>query len=53
MTLLDALDDPALFAPHFPRPSWDAWRAFLAALYALPMTAADLASAGPCAHSRP
>jgi hypothetical protein len=33
-TLLDALNDPALFAPCFPAPSWTAWRAFCAALVA-------------------
>ena len=38
MTLLDALDDPALFAPAFPRPHWNAWRAFCAALYGLDMS---------------
>ena len=44
MTILDALDDPNLFAPFFqPAESWVAWRAALAATYALPMTAAELA----------
>jgi hypothetical protein len=38
MTLLEALDDPAVFAPHFPSPAWDRWRTFARALYALPMT---------------
>jgi hypothetical protein len=37
MTILEALDDPELFAPHFPGASWGAWRAFLAAIFALPM----------------
>src|SRR5262249_13589296 len=41
MTLLDALDDPALFAAYFPRPAWNAWRAFAAALYGLGMSAAE------------
>jgi hypothetical protein len=36
-TLLEALDDPDLFAPHFRGDTWRAWRAFLAALFALPM----------------
>ena len=35
MTILEALDDPALFAPHFKGASWTAWRVFLAALFAL------------------
>ena len=44
MTILDALDDPALFAPLFPEPeTWAAWRAFLAAVYALPMTEVERA----------
>src|SRR5262249_38608549 len=34
--------DASLFGPIFRGPSWDAWRAFLAAVYALPMTEADL-----------
>lgn len=39
MNLLDASRDPNLFAPWFRDPdSWTAWRAFLAALFALPMS---------------
>lgn len=34
-----AFDDPAMFAPHFKGPSWDAWRVFLAALFGAPITA--------------
>jgi hypothetical protein len=34
--ILDAMTDPNLFAPWFSGPSWAAWRAFLAALFALP-----------------
>lgn len=33
--ILQALDDPALFKSHFRGKSWRAWRAFLAALFAL------------------
>ena len=44
LTILEALDDAALFAPHFRGDSWTAWRAFLAALFALPMGDADLAA---------
>ena len=29
-SILDALDDPALFASAFPRETWRPWRAFLA-----------------------
>jgi hypothetical protein len=39
VTLLDALDDLALFGSAFPdAESWEAWRAFLAAVFGLPMT---------------
>ena len=37
MNILKALDDAELFAPHFRGDTWQAWRAFLAALFALPM----------------
>ncbi len=43
MNIVDALDDPALFAPHFKGGSWAAWRTFLAALFALPMSDDQLA----------
>jgi len=44
MTILEALGDPQLFAPAFPETdSWDAWQAFLAALFGLPMTDAQRA----------
>jgi hypothetical protein len=36
-SILDALADPELFAPHFKGPSWKGWKVFLAALFALPM----------------
>lgn len=42
LTILEALDDPDLFAPHFKGESWKAWRAFLAALFGLPMDAEAL-----------
>ncbi len=37
MNILEALDDPSLFGPHFRGPSWTAWRAFLTAAFGLPM----------------
>lgn len=43
MNIIEAMDDPALFAPHFKGTSWDAWRVFLKALFALPMTDTELA----------
>jgi hypothetical protein len=43
-TIIDACRAPALFAPWFKeRSSWSAWFAFLAALFALPMTPEELA----------
>ena len=39
MNILEACKDPKLFGPWFRNPkSWQAWFAFLAALFALPMT---------------
>ena len=37
ITILDAIDHPQLLGPHFKGTSWQAWRVFLAALFALPM----------------
>ncbi|MEJ0095430.1 MAG: hypothetical protein WDN46_19100 [Methylocella sp.] len=37
-TIIDELNDPALFAPHFKGDSWDGWKAFLAALFGLPLS---------------
>jgi hypothetical protein len=48
-TILDATEDPALFAPWFKdRNTWVAWRAFLAALFGLPMTENELATYRAC-----
>ena len=38
LNILEALDHPALFSPHFRGDTWRSWRAFLAALFALPMS---------------
>jgi hypothetical protein len=38
ISILDALDDAALFAPHFRGGTWKPWRAFLAALFGLPLS---------------
>jgi hypothetical protein len=38
MNILRALGDEKVFAPFFKGDSWSAWRSFLAALFALPMT---------------
>ena len=48
LTILDAIGDPALFAPLFPGPSWAAWWALLAALFGLPMTPEQLAVYREC-----
>ncbi len=37
LNILQVLDHEKLFAPHFKGDTWQAWRAFLAALFALPM----------------
>ena len=49
ITLLDAMADENLFAPWFRDPTtWAAWRAFIAALFALPMTPEQLAIYQQC-----
>jgi hypothetical protein len=44
MNILDAVHDKEIFAKHFQGDSWSAWLAFLAALFALPMTLDQLAT---------
>jgi hypothetical protein len=42
-TIIDALDDPAVFGKHFKRSNtWEAWKAFLASMFALPLTPEQL-----------
>jgi hypothetical protein len=48
MNILNAIDDPAVFAHAFRGASWTAWRSFLAALFALPMSAEQLAIFKQC-----
>jgi hypothetical protein len=43
VNILDAIADPQVFAKHFRGGTWNAWRAFLCALFALPMTDEQLA----------
>ena len=43
MNILQAIADKKVFGQHFKGPTWNAWFAFLAALFALPMTDAQLA----------
>lgn len=43
ISILEAFDDPHLFAPLFePASTWAAWRAFFGAVFALPMTEEQL-----------
>jgi len=42
-TILEAIDHPQVFGPFFRGDTWQAWRAFLGALFALPMDDAALA----------
>src|SRR6516164_3069941 len=50
-TLLDAIDDPQLFAPWFrDRSTWASWFAFLRALFALPLTPEQLAIYQQCTN---
>ena len=48
MNILDAMRDAKVFGPFFRGDTWGAWRAFLAALFALPMSDADLAIYREC-----
>ncbi|MDI3308520.1 MAG: hypothetical protein QJR07_15620 [Acetobacteraceae bacterium] len=41
LSILEALDHPDLFAPHFRDGTWSAWRAVLAGIFGLPMTEAE------------
>jgi hypothetical protein len=42
MTIIEAMTHPQIFGPFFKDESWSAWRVFLRALYALPMSPAEL-----------
>lgn len=42
-SILETMDHPAVFGPFFKGTSWAAWRAFLAALFGLPMDEMQLA----------
>lgn len=42
-SIREATADPQVFAPHFKGSTWDAWWAFLSAIFGLPMTDAELA----------
>lgn len=48
MTIIDAMRDRALFGPWFSKRSWEGWRAYLAALFAVEMTPAQVALYRDC-----
>jgi hypothetical protein len=49
VNILQAIDDPKLFRPWFKKPAtWAAWRAFLCALFGLPMTFEQWATFRDC-----
>jgi hypothetical protein len=49
VNILEALDDEHLFKPHFVGESWNGWKGFLAALFALPAPDMGIAEAyGAC-----
>ena len=41
LSIIEALDDPALFQPWFRGSSWVGWRAILKAIYSLPLSDAE------------
>lgn len=43
MNVIDAISDPKVFAQYFRGSTWEAWKVFLTALFALPMTPEQLA----------
>jgi hypothetical protein len=43
MNILQAMNDENLFGPWFKQKTWDAWRVYLSALFALPMNEKQLA----------
>jgi phage terminase large subunit-like protein len=43
VNILDAIDDPKVFASFFKADTWDAWRVFLRVLFALPLSSEQLA----------
>lgn len=49
--ILRVMDSPKLWRAHFEAPSWAPWRAFLAALFALPMTDAQFDTYRACTGS--
>ena len=50
LTILDWLSDPNLLGSAFNGPSWDAWRALLAAAFGLPLTPEQLSVFQACSR---
>jgi len=48
VNLLEAMDDPKLFAGDFPGESWTAWRVMLRVLFGLPLSDADWTTFNHC-----
>jgi hypothetical protein len=52
-SIIDTLDDPALFQPWFPGPSWNAWRVILKAAFCIPLDQEELVTFRELAGDRP
>jgi len=53
VSIIDAFDDPELFAPWFPGPSWNAWRTILKAAFCIPLDDRELETFHALAGDRP
>jgi hypothetical protein len=47
-SIIEAMDDPALFGSWFQGPSWQPWRSFLRVAFGLPLSDQDLALFKQC-----
>ncbi len=47
-SIIEAMEDPALFGPWFRGPSWQPWRSFLRIAFGLPLSDEDLALFKQC-----
>jgi hypothetical protein len=53
ISIIEALDDPALFQPWFPGPSWKAWRVILKAAFGIALDDSELQVFHALAGDRP
>jgi hypothetical protein len=53
VTIIDTLDDPALFQPWFPGPSWNTWRTILKAAFGIALDNSELETFHGLARDRP